>query len=213
MNHERQAGVSLLEVVIASSLTMVVIMGVYGLFHTGVDAYGVGSVSAEVQRRSTQVLDLISEEIGQTGRDVIYPQVVPPKSTSRITLQRNAGFSEGEVHWSPVTVIEFRHCGDDPDDGKDNNGNGLVDEGFIVRIDNAGSSDERLTVLARNVREYLEGEIPNGQDDNGNGLVDEAGLSFDVIGEVWTIRLTMERTDDKGRRVMHTAQTSIKTRN
>jgi len=213
VSHERQAGVSLLEVVIASSLTMVIIVGVYGLFHTGVAAYGVGTASAEVQRRSAEVLDAIADELAQAGRDVVYPQVVPPKSTSRITLQRNAGFSEGQVVWSPVTIIEFRHTGDDPDDGKDNNGNGLVDEGIVVRRDNAGTADARLTVLARNVREYLEGEVPNGQDDNGNGLVDEAGLCFDVIGEVWTIRLTMERTDDKGRKVMHTAQTSVKTRN
>ena len=83
----------------------------------------------------------------------------------------------------------------------------------MVRVDNAGTADERLTVLTHWVREYLEGEIPNGKDDNGNGLVDEPGLCFDVIGEVWTIRLTLERRDSKNRSVMHTAQTSIKTRN
>jgi hypothetical protein len=84
---------------------------------------------------------------------------------------------------------------------------------MIVRRENAGTASERTIVLTRWVRELLEGELPNGEDDNGNGLIDEPGLSFDVIGEVWTIRLTLERPDNKGRLVTHTVQTSVKTRN
>ena len=134
MKDRTQAGVSLLEVVIASTLLTVIVTGIYGLFHTGVAAYGMGASSAEVQRHSTRVLELISVELSQAGPDVIYPAPLPPDSTPRITLQRNSGFTEGEIQWTPTTIFEFRHVADDPDDGIDNNGNGLIDEGVVVRV-------------------------------------------------------------------------------
>ena len=79
-------------------------------------------------------------------------------------------------------------------------------------VGGASSGLKRYRV-ARWVREYLQREEPNGKDDNDNGLIDEPGLSFDVIGEVWTIRITLELLDPKGHLLTHTAQTSIKTRN
>ena len=213
MNRQNREGYTLVEVVIATTLLTGIVIAIYGLFSTGVSAYGSGASFAEVRRNSDRVLELITNELSEAGRDVVYPMPVPPTSSSRITLQRSTGFAEGEIVWSPTTIIEFRHLPDDPDDGKDNNGNGLIDEGMVVRVDNAGTADEHVTVLTRWVREYLEGEVPNGKDDNGNGLVDEPGLCFDVIGEVWTIRLTLERSNSMGRKVLHTVQTSTKTRN
>ena len=79
--------------------------------------------------------------------------------------------------------FEFVYDPDEVDDGQDNNGNGLIDEGRIVWTRNVGAPDERSVVLCHQVREYLEGEVPNGLDDNGNGLVDEKGLSFERNGE------------------------------
>jgi prepilin-type N-terminal cleavage/methylation domain-containing protein len=209
----RQHGFTLVEVVVATTLLSVIGGGIFALWNTGVDNYGLGVTGAEVERRSNLVLQQIAEELSTAGRDVLYPQPLPPESSGKLTLQSNQGWSDGDVAWSTPTVIEFRYAADDPNDGKDNNGNGLIDEGIIVRRENAGTADEREIVLTRWVREYLEGEEPNGKDDNGNGLIDEPGLCFDVIGEVWTIRLTLERPDPRGRLVTHTVQTSIKTRN
>ena len=81
------------------------------------------------------------------------------------------------------------------------------------KLDGTPRTKSQTTVLARFVREYLEGEVPNGKDDNGNGLVDEMGLSFDSIGMVWTVRLTLERRDANGNLCTQTVQTAVKMRN
>lgn len=213
MMSKRNAGTTLLELTLATGLLTIVVGGGYTLLGTGVDTYDLGSTLAEVEGNAARALEAIATELSMAGRSVLHPQPSPPNSTSSLSFQRCIGFIDGAVAWGPPTIIEFRPEPDDPDDGVDNNGNGLIDEGMIVRVENAGTADERVVVIARNVRRYLEGEIPNNLDDNGNGLIDEAGLCFDIIGEVLTIRVTLERLDGKKRSVMHTAQTSIKMRN
>jgi len=214
MTEKRQeAGFTLVEILIATSILTVIVGGIYALFNTGIDTYRIGMANADVDRRTAQVLELIADDLSTTGRDVVYPHPTFPASTPTISLQKNTGFAAGKITWGPATVISFRHAKDDPNDGKDNNGNGLIDEGEVIRIIDAGTMNERTVVLTRFVREYLEGEIPNGKDDNGNGLVDEPGLCFDAIGDVWTVRLTIEKRDTKGRLVTQTVQTAVKLRN
>ncbi|MEN8148870.1 MAG: prepilin-type N-terminal cleavage/methylation domain-containing protein [Planctomycetota bacterium] len=206
-------GFSLVELLIAVSILAGIVGGAYSLYGTGLDTYQAGVTNTDVDRRTAQVLESIADDLSTSGRDVVYPVPAHPSSTAKISLQKNLGFVSGAVKWGPPTVIFFRHAKDDPNDGKDNNGNGLIDEGEVVRIVNAGTPEERETVLTRFVREHLEGEVPNGKDDNGNGLVDECGLSFDSIGQVWTIRLTLERRDANGNLCTQTVQTAVKMRN
>ena len=210
---QRQGGFTLTEILIASMILLTMVGGIYALFSTGLDTYQVGTSNAEVDRRTVQVLELIADDLATAGRSVVFPTPTYPATTPSVTLQKNTGFAGGAITWGPTTVIAFRHAADDPDDGKDNNGNGLIDEGEVIRTIDAGTPNERTTVITRFVREYLEGEIPNGIDDNGNGLVDEPGLSFDTIGDVWTIRLTLEKRDTRGRLVTQTVQTAVKMRN
>jgi hypothetical protein len=205
--------VTLLELMIATSILTVIAGGIYALFSTGLDTYRIGMTTADVERRTVQVLESIADELANAGQEVVHPRPDHPSASSRVSLQHNVGFADGKIQWSAPTVIALRADPTDPDDGKDNNGNGLIDEKIIVRRIRAGTPTEETQVLTRWVREYLEGEIPNGKDDNGNGLVDEPGLSFDVIGQVWTVRLTLERHDTKGRLVTHTVQTAVKLRN
>jgi hypothetical protein len=198
---------------IATSVLTVIVGGVYALFSTGLDTYRIGMTTTEVERRTVQVLESIAEDLANAGQEVVHPRPDHPSSSSRVSLQHNEGFADGKIKWSAPTVIELLSDPDDPDDGKDNNGNGLIDEKIVVRRVRVGTPTEQRTVLTRFVREYLEGEIENGKDDNGNGLVDEPGLSFDVIGQVWTVRLTLERHDTKGHLATHTVQTAVKLRN
>ena len=209
----KQAGVSLVELIIAISILTGVVGSIFALFNTGIDTYQTGITTAEVDRRTASVLETIAADLTTAGLDVIYPVPTWPNATSRVSLQKNTGFSGGNVTWGTPTLIFFRSAKDDPNDGIDNNGNGLIDEGEVVRTINVGLPDEREVVLTRFVREYLEGEVPNGKDDNGNGLVDEPGLSFDSIGQVWTVRLTLEKRDANGNLVTQTVQTAVKMRN
>ena len=208
-----QAGFTLLEMMIASVVLSVLVGGIYMVLTTGVLAYGSGITDADLEQQTGRALDRIVEEISMSGSDVLFPMPNPPLSSSQLTYQTNGGFDAGSINWGGTSRIEFRHASDDPDDGVDNNGNGLVDEGIVVWVKDPGGANERLVVLTHWVREYLEGEKPNGMDDNGNGLVDERGLSFDFVGGVLTVRLTLERKDNTGRVHGRTCEVSVTPRN
>ena len=88
-----------------------------------------------------------------------------------------------------------------------------MDEGELVRYEMTPTGPTGLTVLTRWVRPFLEGEIDNGKDDNGNGLIDEPGFCLDRVGDVWTLRLSLQRRDGAGRTVTRTMETAVRPRN
>jgi hypothetical protein len=141
------------------------------------------------------------------------PEPLAPWGSSTLDFQCNEGYGAGGVVWSAPVRLSFDYDGADPDDGADNDSDGLVDEGAIVRRVNPGSADETSVVLVNWVRELLEGELPNGLDDNGNGLIDESGLSFEIDGDTITIRLTLERFDAEGTLITRTVETAVTLKN
>ena len=62
----------------------------------------------------------------------------------------------------------------DPKNGRDDDGDGLVDEVRLVWMDPSGATQ----VLCSNLLALSAGETFNGIDDNGNGLIDEGGVAF-----------------------------------
>jgi hypothetical protein len=104
------------------------------------------------------------------------------------------------------------------DNGADDDGDGLIDEGMIEFTRDLGAGTERIVRWARGVREYLAGENPNVADDNANGLTDERGLSFSLTGRILTIRLTLQAVGAKGDGasgtvLSRTVETSVRLRN
>ena len=121
-----------------------------------------------------------------------------------------------EFDGSIVTVptrIALEYQTGEVNDGVDNNGNGVADEGTLVLYRSWGLADQRRVVLCRWVGEYAAGETGNGADDNGNGLADERGLRFSRVGDVITISLSLERPDSNARALVRTVTTSIWLRN
>jgi prepilin-type N-terminal cleavage/methylation domain-containing protein len=207
------AGLTLLEILFSMTIFSIVVSAAYALLFTGVDTYGMGMTISELERHAARVLDQIVDELSVSGLETTSPKPAPPSSSPSVLFQASAGFSAGTAQWAPARSVTLEYAPDDPNDGVDNNGNGMVDEGVVVLRENVGLGNERRIELTRWVREFLEGELPNGIDDNGNGLIDERGLSFDVSGDVWTVRLTLERRDSKGRVIVKTVETSVKSRN
>ena len=81
-------------------------------------------------------------------------------------------FEDGEEIWGTLDS--------DPDDGLDTAGDGLLDEGPLVWIDDYGQPDQLRRILCHDVAEFLEGEAPgNLADDNGYGLQNERGFCVD----------------------------------
>jgi prepilin-type N-terminal cleavage/methylation domain-containing protein len=208
-----EAGLTLLEVAMASVI-IAVIMGVaYPVLFTGTDTYGTGMATGDLERHANRVLDGIAEQLAEAGGTTVSPGHLPPVSSSWTSFAKSQGVSGGSIQWGPTQLVYWTPDPEDPDDGKDNDGDGFVDEGHVIWARDVGTAGEQRVVLARDVAEYLEGEEPNGSDDNGNGLVDERGLCFCRDGGVLTIRLTLQRRTAKGRVMTRTVETSMRPRN
>ena len=209
----RSAGMTLIELLLGV-VVLGMLLGALGVVTVRGSSASRSSMSAsELDSEARRILDAISAELIQAGRLGLVPEPLAPWGSSELAYQRNVGFAANNVVWSSTERIRFEYEPSEADDGADNNGNGLVDEGLIVWTRDPGLPNERNRVLGRWAREYLEGEVPNGFDDNGNGLVDEQGLSFEVQGDVLTIRLSLERADAEGRLLTRTVQTSVNIRN
>jgi hypothetical protein len=209
--NNRRAGISLLEVVIASAI-LAVALGVPVMLARSADqAFLTGRAATALDARGRRVLDQIVERLRAASADNITPPgMIAPLSGSRIDFQRAVDFVAGAVVWGSPERIEFQRDPGELDDGQDNDSDGLIDEGGVVWIRDLGMASENASTLCGWVSERAEDEQPgNGLDDNGNGLIDEAGLSFDVAGGVVNVRLTLERPAGRGRTVTHTLQRSI----
>jgi prepilin-type N-terminal cleavage/methylation domain-containing protein len=208
-----ESGLTLLEVAVCAAILGIIVMLAYPTLTTGMTAYGNEAASSDLERQARLVVDEIAESLSLAGRDSVSPDYEEPYSGNWVMFQKNEGYSCGAIQWGPTQVIHHEYDLDDAPDGMDNNGNGVVDEGRILWWQDVCTPWDDNVVLTRNVREYLEGEIPNGQDDNGNGLIDERGLCITRSGNVWTIRLSLEKACGDGQTIIRTVETSVRPRN
>ncbi len=204
-----RSGLSLLETVLALSILGLVLasVGMAGRATTETldETEEAAALVARLHRALDQALDPLTElELG----------ALPPlaQGADRLTYHLPTGFA-GTVLWGPDIELALEYEPGELDDDVDNDGDGLIDEGQLVRTYAPGSADERRVVLCRGVAEFLEGETFDAQDENGNGLVDERGFSVDVQGEVLTLRLTLESSDVAGQVLRKTASSAVRVRN
>jgi prepilin-type N-terminal cleavage/methylation domain-containing protein len=179
------------------------------------DAIRTESVRLTLDGQARQVTARLLAELRGSSAGSVSGLVESPEWDDLLQFEQVASISptSGQIDWSTARV-ELRYEAGEVDDGIDNNGNGLVDEGRVVLIRDPGGPDEIEATLTHWVAEYLEGETPlNALDDNGNGLVDERGLVFERAGNTIRIHLTLQRLDADGRLVTSTAETSVLLRN
>jgi prepilin-type N-terminal cleavage/methylation domain-containing protein len=208
-------GFSLVELVVSVALMGLVTGGMLMVFESTNRAFQSAQASIELSRAAHRTVDRLAELVSFSRRSSMTPAAPgaqAPFSTRQITFQTVDGFAGGAAAWSNTQRLEFQSSPFDPDDGIDNDRNGVVDDGLVVWTTELGLAEERSVVLARNVRELQARETQNGTDDNGNGLIDESGLSFDFQGERLVIRITLERVLGR-RRLIYSAERSIAFRN
>lgn len=208
--HSR-GGFTLVEMAIA--VTLLSVLG--GLFflttESTTNAVGTGVAVAELDARALRALDRVCESLKSTSADMASPQQVTPFSATELEFQRALGANaDGTIAWSAVERFELEY--DEADNGVDDDGDGLVDEGRLVWVEDPGAN-ERRAVLCQGVREYLEGESFDGEDENGNGLIDERGFALDFSGSRVTVRLTLVGRDSNGHALASTVQRSVAFRN
>ena len=196
--HDRERGLTLVELAITVLILSLTVGIITMSFGTSFRVWKSSSHSREVDRRANRGLDRILEALEYASSETVAPDLGEHESSCYIEFQPTTGSVDGKQQLGPKVRIEWLRDPLDPEDGVDNNGNGLVDEGLVVRREDPGGEDEIRVVLLRSVGNLLEGEEPNGEDDNANGLVDEKGLCFERDGSILKIRLTLLHDSGEG---------------
>jgi len=213
MRGSSRSGVSLIEVVVTTALAGSLLLSVGLVSRSSTRAFEAGSRAAALDERIRIALDRILARLPTADASSVSPTPEAPFHASTIDFVPSAGFEAGAIQWADPERIEFQYTGLDPDDGVDNDGNGLIDDGVVVWIQAPGTADERTGIVCRDVPELLEGEIADGDDDNDNGLEDETGLSFDFQGSTVFVRLTIAVVDVEGNRMARTVTRAVALRN
>lgn len=209
-----RSGFSLLELLIVTAI-FGVLLGSIGLIGTsGHGAFEAGSSRSELEVRVRRAVDRVAAELLVTSSASLALFADEPFWDDELVFERIVDVSEldGSIVTEP-TRFAFEYAPGEVDDGIDNNGNGVADEGLLVMDRAWGLAGQKRVVLCRWVREYAEGETGNGDDDDGNGLADDRGLRFSRVGDVLSISLTLERPDSDSRPLVRTVTTSIWMRN
>ena len=207
-----QRGFTLVESLMAVTFLAVLFLAVAQTSKRASDAFDEGSVEHLLSTSMHRALERVAGEVEFGDGGVLVPPI-ELLGVSSVSFRVPADFAGGVVTWSDVIRLRLEREPGEADDGLDNDGDGLVDEGRVVRTVAPGTPAELSTVLVGGVAELLDGELANGVDDNGNLLVDEAGLSFSSEGDVVTIRLTCQRQDEAGRLLTKTGLTAVRLRN
>jgi len=205
------AGTTLVEITISLAVFSIFSASAFLAVNASTQGYRTEAVAARLDTRSRRALDEACLRLRQADITSLTPTPVSaPASAWWIDFQRAEGYSNGSVDWSLTERLTFESDVTDPDDGMDNDGDGLVDEGRLVWIQSPNTSTEQRIVLCSSVSRTLEGEIAgNGLDDNGNGLIDERGFCIEFVGSRLVLRLTLEERDHLGNRMRRTVQRAV----
>jgi type II secretory pathway pseudopilin PulG len=213
-HRRRNAGFTIVEIVIAVLIIVMMSGVVVRVSDSGSGAYRTGVTVADLDARTARALERIVREISAASAATLDPP--DPAGGDRIAFQLPVGEQGTAVVWSDPVRYAVELAPGEILNGADDNGDGLVDDGVLVRIENPGL-DERRIILARGVARLLAGELPNGVDDNGNGLVDEGGFSLTVeqgAGRTaMRLRLTLQGIDPASGLMERTLESSVVLRN
>ncbi|MCA9319817.1 MAG: hypothetical protein KDB53_03735 [Planctomycetes bacterium] len=204
-----QSGLTLVEVMIVLVGTIAVLKGVQAVVMSTSSVSRTTQEFSTLNRKANGLVEKIIEQLYQADAG----QVTVDPNGDRITFRRVVSMDGGVIVRDVPSVIEWVADPTDPNDGIDNNGNGMVDEGQVILRTRAGLLDEQITVLGSNIQEFLQGEVVNGLDDNGNGLVDERGLSIERDGVRLMIRIGMGLKQSTSNVIVSVCESSFAIRN
>jgi prepilin-type N-terminal cleavage/methylation domain-containing protein len=207
-----RSGFSLVELMVAM-LILAALLGAMGMtIMQGSGAFQQGVAANVVESQARRGLDRIAAEFLAAETASLTPAPTAPFGASSVDFDKVTGFAGGVATVVPMRM-EFQRDPGELDDGIDNDGDGVIDEGRVVLMENFGQANQVNRVLCTNVRELAEGELANVMDDNGNGLEDEGGFSLELQGETLNIRLSLERLDPDQNSLIRTIETSVLLRN
>jgi type II secretory pathway pseudopilin PulG len=192
----RRAGFTVIETVISMALVGLVLTKLTLVMDQARRAHQEESLSMVLDDQAMELMDKIAFAIVGSSADSLDPTLGAPFSCATIHYQISLGVDDGKPVWSDPEVIGLTE-----------------DTGQVYWGQNVGEVNERMVVWANTVSEMLENELLNGVDDNGNDLADELGLAFVLDERSVTIRLSLERARDDGKKIQVTKETTVTCRN
>jgi len=207
-----RAGLSLLEVVIVASILLLLLSSAILAADGGLGAFRSPSNASDLEGRVRRTLDRVATEMLSAGESELQPSPEGQFGTSDLTYRKALELNGTAIVWGAQERLAFEYESGELDDGLDNNGNGLIDEGVLVFTRDVGGTDRRI-VLCHGVSEYLAGETFDGDDNNGNGVTDEAGFNVHQVGNLLHIRLSLEEADETAGVIQRTLETTLRLRN
>jgi prepilin-type N-terminal cleavage/methylation domain-containing protein len=208
-----RAGFSLVELVISLVIASLLATAAVFAASEGHEAYRSAHRRSSLEAELRRALDRAARELVDTGEDVLVPDPTGLLGTGDLLFRRPLGVDGDEIEWGPALRLAFESEEGEANDGADNDGDTLVDEGLLVFTRDDGGPDERRVVLCRGVRELSEGEVTNLADDNGNGVSDEGGFNVHRVGDVLFLRLSLEEPHPLTGTIVRTLTTSVRLRN
>jgi len=216
----RKAGFSLVELVIAVVL-MAFVLGLAGMISKqGIALFRTNAAINTVDSLAIRSLDRVAREVMAATSTSFVPTLQTPVGnptvwSSTLDFQEAVGWNNvaGTVVLGPTRRIVLQLAAGEINNGVDDNGDGLIDEGSVTLVENVGQPDQMATVLVNGVSEFFAGEVLNGVDDNGNGMVDEQGFCFDAAGGTLNFQISIERIGPDGGLLIRTHSDSIRLRN
>ncbi len=193
---DRNAGFTLLEVMITLTLLGLVTSNLYMILGQSSDALSQKTYSHDTEVQARRTLDRITQALLGASQSTLYLTPQAPWSTTALNFESNLGVEEGEVVWSDPERVDLK-----------------ITNGQIVWAENPDTLDEHSVVWSRWVPNLLEGELLSGEDDNDNGLIDEGGLSFELSGNSVIVRLTIEKQSPDGETFAKTLESVVTCRN
>jgi len=150
---DRRRGTSLLELVIALSLTVTLLLLAIYLVRGAGDSLESGISSNEIDGMLRRALGRVNEDLQLSGSatdgadQVISHPIAVTTDTDSITFRRRIGLAEDSSDWStPITYSLLPSMNELAANGYDDDGDGLIDERILVR-----SQDSDLSVVADNI--------------------------------------------------------------
>ena len=128
------AGFTLLEIVIVMLIFSIISTAALTLLISSQNVFGSGTTIANLENQARRIVEQLANEIQQSSVSRLSPAPPAlPEYLDSMTYQINIGYVNGVIQWSTPITLAFQYAAGETDDGIDNNGNGMIDEGFLTR--------------------------------------------------------------------------------